>query len=109
MEDDLEDLSLRRNEELKKALRRYGRKKLLREIIFWLVVAGAGAVPIGYDFTRTEILVWFGFMLVGVMFEQLRKHVRAMQVRLATMQDQLDHLAGEDVPIGNVLSELSHA
>jgi hypothetical protein len=41
------------------------------------------------------------------MFEQNRKHVRAIQVRLATMQDQLDHLVGEHGPIENVLMELS--
>jgi hypothetical protein len=58
---------------------------------------------------RTEAILWYGFTLVAVMFEQTRKHVRAMQVRLATTQDQLDHLVGEQGPIDNVLSEVSEA
>jgi hypothetical protein len=108
MEDDeFEDQSLRRTEDLRKALRRYDRKKKVREIIFWLIFSGAATVPIFSGFTRIESVLWYGFIMVAVMFEQNRKHVRAIQVRLATMQDQLDHLVGEHGPIENVLMELS--
>jgi hypothetical protein len=106
-DDELEDQSFRRSVDLKKALRRYDRKKKVREIIFWLVFIGAAAVPVFYGFTRTESVLWYGFIMVAVMFEQNRKRVRAMQVRLATMQGQLDHLVGEHGPIENVLLELS--
>jgi hypothetical protein len=110
MEDDeLEDQSLRRTEDLKKALRRYHRKKTVREFVFWLVFSGAAAVPVFFSYTRTESVLWYGFIMVAVMFEQNRKHVRAMQLRLATMQDQLDHLVGEHCPIDNVLLEVSEA
>jgi hypothetical protein len=96
--DDFEEHTLRQNEHLKNALKSYNRKKTIRGIVFWIAFAVAAIVPSWLELTTTNHFIWFVAMFGAVLFEQRRKHIRAMQVRLTIMSDRLDHLAGEDVP-----------
>ena len=90
MGDDFEEYALRSNEHRKKALKSYNRKKTIRGAVFWIAFCVAAIVPSWFGFTNTDQLIWFVAILGAVLFEQQRKHIRAMQVRLAMMSDQLD-------------------
>ena len=102
----------RQNDHLRKALQSYNRKKGLREFAVWIAFCIASVVPFWALDSRTEYLVWYLAIATVMLLEQQRKHIRAMQVRLAMMSDQLAHLIGEDeydVLPDNVIAELSEA
>jgi hypothetical protein len=96
---------------VRETLKRYRRKKSLREVgllALWIIAA---IVPFWLGFNRAETLIWFVGVLCLASFEQQRQHIRAIQVRLAEMHDTLNKVAGEEMddPNGNLLSELSSA
>lgn len=93
---------------LKAAVKSYRRKGRTREIVLWVALVGSLWVPIEGQYSRTEWLVWLLGMFVVVFFEQLAKHIRAIQLRLARMADTLDQVAGKE-PQDHLLLELSEA
>jgi hypothetical protein len=96
------------NNELRIALKRYRRKKSIREAVFIVLYIASLGVPIWMDFSRTEWIVWGVGILCVVRFEELRRHIRAMQIRLAQMADMLDQVVGNE-PQDHTLLELGEA
>jgi hypothetical protein len=107
-ENDDEDYETRELEALRQAIKKYNRKKTARQVMFWVAFVIAGGVPVWFDFSRTDYLVWYLILWCALLFETTRKHIRAIQIRLAMMADQLNHVAGRE-PENYTLDELSEA
>jgi hypothetical protein len=99
------------DESVRVALKRYRRKKSLRQ---WVLIAAwifGVFVPSWEGFSRPETFIWFVGLLCFASFEFQRQHLRAMQIRLAEVLDTLNRVAGEDIDVPNdcLLGELSKA
>jgi hypothetical protein len=96
------------NNELRIALKRYRTKKSIREAVIIVLYIAALGVPLWMGFSRTEWIVWGVGILCMMRFEELRRHIRAMQIRFAQMADMLDQVAGNE-PQDHTLLELGEA
>ena len=94
------------SEELIKALRGHGRRRSVRRFAATAFLIAGFVVPWALGFNRTDSIICLvgAVVLWGVGETELR--LKAMQVRLAKMDDKLDHLCGNE-PEGNLLLELS--
>jgi hypothetical protein len=93
---------------LKAALKKYDRRKRWRATTFLSAAAVAFGIALVSKLSNLEWLVVFLAFGIACFFEQQRKHIRAMQIRLAMMADVLDRAAGNE-PQDCTLLELSEA
>ena len=97
------------NDQMRGALRGHRRRRELRAVapFIFAVCAGVWSWFFEYDHQTNLLLslVWVIFVLTN----SLELRLKTMQVRLATIADQLDKLAGQPTPeLGdNLLAELS--
>jgi|SRR5215467_8776952 len=75
----------------------------------WVLAIGsliALAIPWKFDFGRSDLLIWYVGILVAIQFERTQSRLKAMQLRLAWIHDEINRLRGNE-PEDNVLTELT--
>jgi hypothetical protein len=77
------------------ALKRYNRRRGIKNGARSLLIAAAAVVPWYFDFAGASVVVWFVGLLVLVAYGQTEQRLRTMQIRLATMHDLLHRIAGD--------------
>jgi hypothetical protein len=82
--------------ELKGALKKYRRMRLLRRTGLAIIALGAMSAPWLLDLGRTDTLIcWLGAFTLWTTGE-LEMRLKTIQLRLAGMSDQLNALSGRD-------------
>jgi hypothetical protein len=82
--------------ELKGALKKYRRMRSWRRAGMAIVAIGAMAAPWLLDLGRTDTLIcWLGALTL-FMTSELEMRLKTMQIRLASMSDQLNELTRRD-------------
>lgn len=92
--------------DLKRALKKHNRRRALRNAYIGLAIPAGIGVPQLFDFGRTDTLICIVGALVVSLVGHLEVRLKVVQVRLATMADDLVALRGKE-PEGNLLLELS--
>jgi hypothetical protein len=100
-----ERMRLRR--ERREAAKRYHHNRRIREGVLGIISLALAAVPIWYGFGRTDMIAWYAGLIIMVRLEWMHMHIRALQVHVAWIHDEIDRLTGKEGGGGHMLDEYS--
>jgi hypothetical protein len=90
------DYDYKPDPELRAAAKRYHKIRSIRERVLMVVWLILGVIPWWFSFGRTDMLIWYVGMVILVRLELMWRHIRAVQLRLASMHDEIDRLSGKE-------------
>ncbi len=78
------------------ALKRYRRRRHVKEVALAVTIPATAVVPWYFSFTGPSVLIWCVGILVVLAYGNTEQRLRTMQIRLATMHDLLHRIAGDE-------------
>jgi glutathione S-transferase len=106
---DLMDSSVdeeRLKEELRRAAKRYRRQRSLQDTVFGIAFVALAVMPYWFGLERKDLFFWYFGLAILAAIGQVYRHIRAMQLRLAEMHEEIDRLRGNEYT-GHMLDEYS--